>query len=436
MRARILSQLDHLRRNKPTLFWGSMAACGMSALGMATAFALAPNEASLILQRPTIETPVALDMPQREASDLGTFVREGTVRSGDTLVSLLSRLGCDDDSVRNFVRSSGAAGWNSLLSPGRWVRVSLDANNTLLGITMPTREDGIQLSANLIGNQYVSQRTQAHRITRSAMKSGVINSSLFAAADAINLPDAVTVQMAEIFSGQIDFQRDLRKGDRFAVVYEQTLQDGKATATGRIVAAEFINGGKRHTAYSFANESGKPSYYDENGNSLKRAFLKSPLEFSRVTSGFSMRFHPILQTWRAHKGVDFGAPIGTKVRSTGDGVIDFAGAQNGYGNVIVVKHAGNYSTYYAHLNGFAAGIRKGRRVSQGDTIGYVGKTGWATGPHLHYEFRVAGVQRNPLSTDLPTTVPLTRGELAQFKNRTYEVQSELALAKTIQYGNE
>jgi murein DD-endopeptidase MepM/ murein hydrolase activator NlpD len=181
--------------------------------------------------------------------------------------------------------------------------------------------------------------------------------------------------------------------------------------------------------YAGAGQSG--AYYTPDGKSLKKAFLRSPLEFSRVTSGFSMRLHPILGTWRAHKGVDYGAPIGTKVRATADGEVEFVGQQNGYGNFIVLRHQDRYTTAYGHLNGFAAGLHKGMRVEQGQVIGYVGHTGWATGPHLHYEFRIAGIHQDPLSIALPVSIPLTAQQLTTFRSSTASMLTQLESLRSI-----
>jgi murein DD-endopeptidase MepM/ murein hydrolase activator NlpD len=223
--------------------------------------------------------------------------------------------------------------------------------------------------------------------------------------------------MADIFGGDIDFHRDLRKGDRFSIVYEMLFSQGQPVRSGRILAAEFINDGKTFSAIWFEGRDGQ-GYYTTDGKNIRKAFLRSPLEFSRVTSGFShSRLHPIHQTWRAHKGVDYGAPIGTRVKATGDGIVEFVGKQGGYGNLVVIRHQGRFTTHYAHLNGFAQGIRKGMRISQGDVIGYVGKTGWATGPHLHYEFRINNIHQNPLSIALPSAPPLALQQMAEFKQR-------------------
>src|SRR5690606_15273846 len=232
---------------------------------------------------------------------------------------------------------------------------------------------------------------------------GTIRSSLFGATDAAGVPYGVARQMIDILSSDVDFFRDLRAGDQFRVIYENYATNGVNARSGRILALEFVNDGKSYEAVWFdpqtAGESG--SYYGFDGSSRRRAFLRVPLEFTRVSSGFGMRRHPVLNTLRGHRGVDYAAPTGTPVQATADGVIDFSGTQRGYGKTLVVEHHGQYSTLYAHLSRFAPGMTKGTKVSQGQTIGYVGSTGMATGPHLHYEFRVAGKQIDPQSSDIP-----------------------------------
>jgi murein DD-endopeptidase MepM/ murein hydrolase activator NlpD len=262
------------------------------------------------------------------------------------------------------------------------------------------------------------------------MKSAEIKTSLFAATDAAGVPDNVAVQMAEIFGGDIDFHRDLRRGDRFTVVYEMLEAAGDAVRSGRVVAAEFINQNKAHRAVYFEDAARHGGYYGSDGKNLRKAFLRSPLAFTRISSGFSnARFHPIFQQWRAHRGVDYAAPLGTPVRATADGVVELAAVHGGYGKEIVLKHQGRYSTIYGHLSRFAAGIRAGARVTQGEVIGYVGATGWATGPHLHYEFLVSGTQTNPLSVALPTAPALTGATMTQFHAAAAPLLSRLDLLR-------
>jgi murein DD-endopeptidase MepM/ murein hydrolase activator NlpD len=228
------------------------------------------------------------------------------------------------------------------------------------------------------------------------------------------------MQLADVFGGDVDFHRDLRKGDRFTAVYELHHYAGRPVKAGRVLAAEFVNQGKTYRAVHYGT-----GYYAPDGKNLRKAFLRSPLEFSRVTSGFGMRMHPIARAWRAHKGIDYAAPQGTRVRAVGDAVVDFAGPKGGYGNVVVLRHNGQYSTVYAHLSRIA--VRRGARVSQNDTIGAVGQTGWATGPHLHYEFQVGGEARNPFSIAMPAAIPIAAQELPAFRDYATPLVARLEL---------
>jgi len=218
----------------------------------------------------------------------------------------------------------------------------------------------------------------------------------------------VTVQLADIFASEVDFHRDLRPGDRFSVVYESLYSNGEFVRAGRIVAAEFTNDGRTHRAVYFEDSRGRGGYYTPEGRNVRKSFLRSPLEFSRISSGFARsRLHPVLGVWRAHRGVDYAAPVGARVKATGDGTVQFAGHQGGYGKVVILRHRNGHSTLYGHLSGLAKGVHAGRRVHQGEVIGYVGTTGLATGPHLHYEFRLNGVHQNPLRVVLPPGPPIT-----------------------------
>jgi len=254
------------------------------------------------------------------------------------------------------------------------------------------------------------------------------------------LADSIGVQVAEIFAGDIDFHRALRKGDRFSLTYEALEADGEPMRSGRVLSAEFVNNGKTYQAMWFAGQGAdksaakggaKGAYYTLDGQSLRRAYLASPLEFSRVTSGFKMRLHPIFQTLRAHLGVDYAAPTGTPVRSVADGVVEFAGVQGGYGNVVAVQHGKENTTLYAHLS--QINVQKGQKVSQSDIIGLVGSTGWSSGPHLHFEFRVNGVHQDPLTlAHQAETLPVNTASKAQFDSAASIVRVALAAAGSIQ----
>ncbi|GAB2180077.1 peptidoglycan DD-metalloendopeptidase family protein [Denitratisoma sp. agr-D3] len=380
---------------------------------MVTAFGTSPTtQTEHVQQRDYAETlslsftPLDSDnQPQPQS-----FVREERVRPGDTVATLFKRLGIEDDGLLPKLQSQPEAGLLfRQLSPGKLLSARVDDNGQLIALTFPLNGAGdqvLQITASPTGYRIFTQTLPLENQVQ--VKSAEIRYSLFGATDSAGIPDAIATQLADVFGGDIDFHRDLRKGDRFSVVYETQNYQGRLIKPGKILAAEFINDGKRYRALWFDGGNGKGGYYSPDGKSLRKAFLRSPLEFSRVTSGFSSaRFHPVLQTWRAHKGVDYGAPIGTRVRATSDGVVEFIGVQGGYGKVVVLRHQGRYSTLYGHLSAFAAGLRQGSRVSQGDTIAYTGMSGLASGPHLHYEFRVDGVHQNPLTVALPGAPVLT-----------------------------
>jgi murein DD-endopeptidase MepM/ murein hydrolase activator NlpD len=263
------------------------------------------------------------------------------------------------------------------------------------------------------------------------MSSAEIRQSLFGATDAAGLTDAIALQLVDIFSSDIDFHRDLRKFDRFSLVYEMFFSRGEPVRSGRVLAAEFTNQGNTYRAVWFEYAPDQGGYYTFDGRSLRKQFLRSPLEFSRISSGYSSaRYHPLLREWRAHKGIDYAAPTGTRIRAIADGTVDFAGRQGGYGNLIVLRHQTQYTTWYGHLSGFAKALRSGSRVHQGEIIGYVGATGLATGPHLHYEFRVNNVQKNPLNIAMPAAPPITADQRPRFAEATRAFDDQLVLLRT------
>jgi murein DD-endopeptidase MepM/ murein hydrolase activator NlpD len=392
--------------------------------GAVAAFATiapSPDAGALALRTAVIE-PVAL---RTEASLLpapATYLREERMQRGDTLAGLLERLGVAPGDAQRLVRLPALR----LLRPGHVVSAEVGAGGDLLQLSYPSsRESRMVLERS--GDSFRARQAPAALRMETVMRVGVIQSSLFAAADAAGIADAVAIQIADIFAGDVDFHRELRRGDRFAVVYEQYYLEGRALRAGRVLAAEFVNQGKAFRAVHYAPASGASGYYAPDGSNLRKAFLRSPLEYSRISSGFGVRRHPFQRTWRAHAGVDYAAPADTRVRAAGDGVIEFAGGKGGYGNVIVLRHGGQYSTLYAHLSRFAPGLRAGARVAQGDVIGHVGQTGWATGPHLHYEFRVAGHARNPYAIAMPAGRPVPAGELAAFRRHAEPLAANLEL---------
>lgn len=404
---------------------------GITLIGVAAAFALSGTDREDKLNPQTVLEQLSTPTTTLKHEDALGFLHEEQILRTDTLASLLTRLGITELSALEFIRQDKSA--QSIarqLRPGKVVAATTGTNGELISLHFPLNGKDATLVIERHGNGFRASE-QALRLEPGIdIKSGEIRSSLFAATDDAGIPDAIATQLAEVFGTEIDFYRGLRKGDRFAVVYETFAHRGQIVRTGRILSAEFTNAQRVLSAYWFSTAEGKGGYYTADGKSLRKAFLRTPLEFSRVTSGFSnARLHPILQTWRAHKGIDYGAPTGTRVRSVADGVVTSMGKQNGYGNLIVIKHEGAYSTAYGHLNGFAQGLRKGSRVSQGETIGYVGQTGLASGPHLHYEFRVGDRQADPLTLNMPSTIPLAASEIARFKAATALPRKHLELVK-------
>lgn len=430
-KSRILAQshlvIDRLSRHR-------RAAAGfaaISALGFVTAFAVAPSDTVTSLRLQTVVEQLGAPSTAILAAGQHSFLREERVERGDTLASLLSRLEINDREAFDFIRTHSVAQVIARqLRPGKTVTAKATELGELEALYFPLSGKDSSIVVKREAGKLSATEQALTLEPRIVMRSGEIRYSLFGATDAAGIPDGIATQLAEIFGGDIDFHRDLRKGDRFNIVYEMLFQRGQPVRSGRILAAEFTNDKRTYQAFWHTTEDGKSGYYTADGKSLRKAFLRSPLEFSRVTSGFtSNRFHPVLQTWRAHKGVDYGAPIGTRVRSVAEGTVEFAGRQGGYGNLVILRHQGAYSTAYGHLNGFAPGIRKGARIGQGDTIGFVGQTGLASGPHLHYEFRIRDQQVNPLSVVLPTTIPLETSQLPRFKAATAPFLAQLQFVK-------
>lgn len=275
------------------------------------------------------------------------------------------------------------------------------------------------LSVRRRGVGYESITLSAAFERRQAESVGRIRSSLFADGRKAGMSNRMILEFADIFGYDIDFAQDLQEGDRFAVIYEDIFKDGRKLREGDILAAEFTSQGKTYRAVRFVDASGRAGYYTPAGESLRKAFTRTPVDFARISSGFNLkRRHPILNIIRAHKGVDYAAATGTPVHTTGDGKIEFAGRKSGYGNVIVVRHSGNNQTLYAHLSRFKPGVRVGSKVRQGQIIGFVGSSGLATAPHLHYEFLVNGLHKNPITVTLPRALPLSAQSLAQFRTLT------------------
>jgi murein DD-endopeptidase MepM/ murein hydrolase activator NlpD len=422
----------------------AVVALALAGFGV-TAFGLAGPDASDLPTRLVTETVTPIGVAEQldtlAAQSLALY-RSDVTRNSDTVDSLLRRLGVADAAAAAFLRNDPTA--RRLLEgrAGKMTRVLARSTGQLdelvarfapadpaLATTHFTR-----LRVQRFENRFQAVIETAALDTRLRLGSGTVASSLFAATDAADIPDAVASQMAEVFATEIDFHRDLRRGDTFSVLYETLTADGEPitwnASAGRVMAADFVNNGQSHSAVWFKTEAGKGAYFGLDGRSKQHSFLASPMEFSRVTSGFAMRLHPIFNQWKQHKGVDYGAPTGTPVRSVGDGVVEFAGRQNGYGNVVQIKHSNERETVYAHLS--RIDVKVGQRIEQGLRIGAVGATGWATGPHLHFEFKVHGAHQDPIaiakSSETLTIAPAARAQFAQLAQGAKE---QLDVAATV-----
>jgi murein DD-endopeptidase MepM/ murein hydrolase activator NlpD len=394
-------------------------------LGVVTAFGIMPQTDAGLREQKTLIEEITLPTSTPVSGNTTSFWRNERVQRGDTVAELLRRLNVEDQAASDYLRKNKSADVLRQLAVGREVQAETDANGGLLALRFLSN-DSNQIIIEKNSSSFKARVLPAVTEKRVQIRTGEIKSNLFAATDEVGLPDPAANQLADIFGGDIDFHRDLRKGDKFTVIYEMNYINGEPARTGRILSAEFINHGRAYRAAYFQTSEFTGDYYSPEGKSMRKAFLRSPIEFSRVSSGFSKsRFHPVLNKWRAHKGVDYAAPMGTKVKVTCDGTVEFVGKQGGYGNVVMVNHQGRYTTVYGHLSRFAGGIHKGQRVGQGQIIGYVGMTGLASGPHLHYEFKLNGVQHDPLKVALPDGKPVDDAKKTAFQESTSELFARL-----------
>jgi murein DD-endopeptidase MepM/ murein hydrolase activator NlpD len=394
-------------------------------LGVVTAFGIMPQTDAVSRTQQILVEDIALPSSVSVAGNATTFWHSERIQRGDTIAELLRRLNVDDPAASDYLRKHKSAEALRRLPVGREVQAETDTDGALLALRFLNGEANQEVIEKS-GSGFTTRVLPTLTVQRVQVRTGEIRSSLYAATDEAGLPDSAANQLAEIFGGDIDFHRDLRKGDRFTVIYEMTYINGEPARTGRILSAEFVNHGRAYRAAWFQTTEFTGDYYNPEGKSMRKAFLRSPIEFSRVSSGFSKaRFHPVLNKWRAHKGVDYAAPTGTKVKVTSDGVVSFVGRQGGYGNVVMVNHQGNFTTVYGHLSRFAGGLRKGQRLGQGQIVGYVGMTGLASGPHLHYEFKQGGIQRDPLKVALPDGKPVSQEQMTAFTEKTGELFARL-----------
>jgi len=373
---------------------------------------LAASVARAAAARPSLASTPALEGAQIALSTIDVIVTRN-----DTLDRIFRRLKLNLADLASLRSLPGVRTALDSLRPGELLHFT-HREGELLGLerrltdtqTLKVSRDGDALKADVLQNP-IEMRTQTIR--------GVIDSSLFEAVEAAGAHDQIAVSLADIFGWDIDFVLDVRPGDTFVVTYQEIWRDGAYLKDGPIEAAEFVNQGREFRAVRFTDPEGHSNYYNPEGRSLHKAFLRAPVEFTRVSSRFnSARHHPILNLIRAHKGVDYAAPIGTPVHAAGDGRIRFAGNRGGYGNCVEIEHSRSIVTLYGHLSRFARGTRAGAHVAQGTVIAYVGMTGLATGPHLHYEYRVNGMFRNPQTVQLPAAAPIEASLRDDFLART------------------
>lgn len=352
------------------------------------------------------------------------------VANGDTLSTIFAKVGLSATDLHQVLSSSKEAKQFSRLKVGQALEFQLTPDGQLKRLHSKLSDlESISLAKNDKGFAFERERVKPD--VRSAYAHGVINSSLFLSAKRAGLSHGLTMELANVFGYDIDFAMDIRDGDEFEMVFEEKVVNDKQVGTGNILSARFTNRGKTYTAVRYTDKQGNTSYYSADGTSMRKAFIRTPVDFARISSRFSNgRRHPILNKIRAHKGVDYAAARGTPIKAAGDGKISLAGRKGGYGNTVVIQHGSRYRTLYAHMQGFAKGIRTGGSVKQGQIIGYIGTTGLSTGPHLHYEFQVNGTHVDPLSQKLPMADPIARNEKPRFMQLSTPLMARMDKEKT------
>ena len=415
---------------------------GMACAGVIVVGASVPTGASATHQPGTAVTTLDLPVPSLEFdaapaledSALAAAIESElpwtvvVVRAGQTVGDIFRQQGVGAGVLQQLLEANANSAALRNIHPGDEFAFQHGEDGSVRGVRFDRDEHTRVTISFEDGN--LQQRVVDRQIERRThVAHGVVERSLFDAGAQAGMSDAMVLKLANAFGYDIDFAQDLRQGDSFTVIYDEVYREGERLHDGEIVAATFVNRGKRYSAFRYTDVAGNTMYYSDDGRPLRKAFLRTPVEFTRISSLFTAgRMHPILGTMRAHRGVDYAAASGTPIHAAGDGKITFRGWQNGYGNVVILQHGGHYSTLYGHMSRFA-GIHDGQHVSQGQTIGYVGMTGMATGPHLHYEFRIDGTHRDPLSVTLPKPEPLPQIELARFQGQT---QPMLAKLKTLE----
>lgn len=440
----MLTLLQRFKGNFPTVHLIAASAC-VTILGIT--LTLLPSEevsatrsiAPTSIQPAANSTPVKTTppvataipaMPDREPETPDQWT-EITVKSGDNLSTLFARVGLTPQDVYRVAQASKKSKSFNRIFPGQKLAFVIKDKQLIKLKHIQTRLKSTLLQKTDVGYE-IKDLVRTPEI-RQHYTAATIESSLFLAGEVAGLSSRKLMEIASIFGWDIDFVLDIRQGDSFSLIYEQKYLDGELIGEGDIIAAQFINQGTKYTALKYTDTKGDSSYYTPEGYSMRKTFLRSPVDFARISSRFNLRRkHPVLNRIRAHKGVDYAASTGTRIKASGDGKIIFRGRKGGYGNVVILQHGNNITTLYAHMSNFKRGQRVGSKVKQGQIIGFVGKTGLASGPHLHYEFRVNGVHKNPLKVKLPTAAPISNSEKGAFQEAASSLLAQLETYQAIQ----
>jgi len=369
--------------------------------------------------------PRTLSDKQIDRHDEASGWAKVVVAPGDNLSLIFGRHGFSKKDLHKILESGPTAKNLRRINPGQEIAVKADEQGRVLGMIQEL-DYRRSLHVVLENDSYSVSIVEIEPEIRNASVLAKIKQSLFLDGQAAGLADKTIMELTDIFGWDIDFVLDVRSGDQFSVVFEEIFKDGEKVKNGKILAAEFVNRGKKLRAVYYSHNDGHAGYYSDTGKAMRKAFLRAPVNFTRISSRFNLqRRHPVLNTIRAHKGVDYAAPHGTPIRATANGKIIQAGTKGGYGRTVVIQHGESYTTLFAHMSRFARGIKSGLKIKQGQTIGYVGKTGLATGPHLHYEFRINGVHRNPLKIALPKALPIDSKYISDFRSKAAPLIAQL-----------
>jgi murein DD-endopeptidase MepM/ murein hydrolase activator NlpD len=376
-------------------------------------------------QQPATISPSPPELNPAPTLTNATETISHVIAPGDTLSTIFDEMGLSATLLHQIIHSSKTAKSLTDIRPGEILRVELDQKKNLQSLILE-RDKVHSLHIQAVDSGFSSSKLTKELEKRTAHAQGLIENSLYISAKQAGLPETTIMELAEIFGWDIDFALEIRSGDSFTVIYEEEFLDGEKIRTGPILAAEFINQGRIYRAVRYIDKTGKADYYTPDGQSMRKAFLRAPVDFRRISSRFTTeRWHPVLGKKRPHRGVDYAANTGTPIKAAGDGKIIHRSRKGGYGRTVIIQHAHGYSTLYAHLSSYARQARLGSQIKQGQIIGYVGQSGLATGPHLHYEFRVNGVHRNPLTVKLPDAEPIAKKFRADFLLQTQPLVTQL-----------